>query len=126
MVRIVAAARQRLQGNWVVSIGCRGAIRFVFGLIGRRLDVTPAYAWSRGPRLSSIRAKYLLFLIFVCRRFASKRLAISSGDSFRVFLAVRYRLLENSGKNRRGSSPLWRALGSDRSLSSPYACACLV
>ena len=126
MVRIVAAAQQRLQGNWVLSIGCRGAFGFGFGFIGRRLDVIAVYACNRGPRLSSIRANYLLFLIFVCRRFARKRLASSSGDSFRVFLIVRYRLLENSGKNRRGSSPGWEALGSDRSLSNPYACACLV
>ena len=119
VVRMVAAARQRLHGYWVLIIGCSGAIRFGFGLMGRRLAVTTAYACRRGPRLESISARYLLFLIFVCNRFARNFWPISSGVSLRILLTVWYSVLVKSGRNNKGSSPVLDALGSHNNLSSP-------
>ena len=57
VVRIVAAARQRLQGYWVFIIGWSGAMRLGFGFMGSRCAVTAAYAWRRGPRFVSICAR---------------------------------------------------------------------
>ena len=48
VVRMVAAARQRLQGNCVLCIGCRGAIRLGLGLISVCLQSWSAFVLDQG------------------------------------------------------------------------------